>query len=366
VASPNGYCVIMAGGKGTRFWPVSRRRRPKQLLALSSGKTLLRDTFERVLPLVEARRILVITNDEILPAVRQELPELPVENAVAEPVGRNTAPCAALGAGLASRLGGNGPVAFLPADHWIPDDAIFREQLQAAFRHATQTGQPITFGITPTCPETGYGYVEVAAEAVSPSVKAAPESVAMVGRRFIEKPDFATAERYLARGHYLWNSGIFVWDSDVFAQALATHLPRVSAFVDKAVAAFGTSGFSAALAEAYAACPSVSIDVGIMEKLSDFAVFQAAFRWSDIGSWNVWGDLAPELADQNRGRATLYQLDSRGNVVYAPERAIALIGVEDFIIVDTEDALLICRKQQAQRIRDLTAQLQERRRDDLL
>ncbi len=353
-----GACVIMAGGRGTRFWPLSRGARPKHLLPLGSRRTLLRDTFERVAPLVGAARIVVVTAAAQAAAVRAELPELPAERVVAEPVGRNTAPCAALGVALVERIAGPGPVALLPADHWIPDDETFRRQLVVAFGHAATTGEAVTFGVRPERPETGFGYIEVA--------PAAGESDLLRGVRFVEKPDRPTAEGYLAGGRHLWNSGIFVWDGRAFAAALAAHLPEVAAALAGPVAAHGGPDFAERLAAAYAACPSVSLDVGIMERLSAFAVLRAGFRWSDLGSWPAWGERAPALPDGNDGMTDLVAIDATGNTVHAPDKLVALVGVHDLVVVDTPEALLVCRAADAQRIREVTARLEALDRTDLL
>ncbi len=352
-----GFCVIMAGGRGTRFWPLSRTERPKQLLALSSEQSLLRETYQRVLPLVGPERVLIVVSGNLAAAVRKDLPELPPENVITEPVGRNTAPCAALGIGLAAKLGGAGPVALLPADHFIPDPVLFREQLSLAFDHAESTRQVVTFGIPPTSPATGYGYIEVAEPGV--------ESI-MSGLGFVEKPDLPTARGYVEGNRHFWNSGIFVWDSRHFATALAEHLPDIATLVEPAVVAYGTDGFPAALAAAYTNCPSLSIDVGIMERMSAFSVLRASFRWSDLGSWDAWGELTKDLGDSNSGSTDLLALDSQGSVIYAPEKLVALINVKDLIIVDTDDALLVCPKQDSQRIREVIAQLEQDKRKDLL
>jgi mannose-1-phosphate guanylyltransferase len=353
-----GFGVVMAGGRGTRFWPLSRAARPKQLLPLASSRSLVRDTCERLFPLLGPQRLIVVTNAAQAAAVAAELPELPAGHVVAEPIGRNTAACAALGAMIAERLAGSGPVALVPADHCIPDPDAFRAQLAAALAHAGRTREAVTFGVPPARPETGYGYIETG--------PAEGPGAPLRGIRFVEKPDAATAARYVAEGRYLWNSGIFVWESRALTAAFEAHLPGLWERVAPAGAAFGTAGFTAALAAAYTACPSVSIDVAVMEKLPRFAVFRAAFRWSDLGSWDAWGELAPELPGGNRGAAELYPVDAAGNVVHAPGKAVALIGVEGLVVVDAGDALLVCRGRDAQRIREVTALLEQEQRSDLL
>ncbi len=353
-----GFCVIMAGGRGTRFWPLSRTRRPKQLLPLGQGSSLLRETFERVRPLVGDDRVLIVTNEAQADATAAELPELPRERIVAEPVGRNTAACAALGVGLAARLAGEGPVALLPADHLIPDPDVFREQLAAAFRLADSDGGVITFGIPPRHPSTGFGYIEVAAAPTGDDATA--------GLRFVEKPDATKAQSYVDSGRFLWNSGIFVWHSADLAKEMAKHEPEISRLLAAPLAAYDTVDFAPRLATAYDTCPAVSVDVAVMEKLDGFKVMSARYDWSDLGSWDAWSEFAPDLGDTNRGQVRMLAGDGCGNTIFAPGKTVALLGVEDLIVVDTEDALLICKVDAAQRIKEITGHLERNGEDDLL
>jgi mannose-1-phosphate guanylyltransferase len=353
-----GFCVIMAGGRGTRFWPLSRTRRPKQLLPLGRGSSLLRETFDRVRPLVGDDRVLVVTNAAQAEATAAALPELPRDRIVAEPVGRNTAACAALGVGLATRLVGEGPVALLPADHLIPDADVFRDQLTAAFRLAGTGGGVITFGIPPRHPSTGFGYIEVDGAPAGDD--------AVDGRRFVEKPDADTARAYVASGRFLWNSGIFVWHGGDLAREIAAHEPEISRLLAAPLDAYGSDGFDAALAAAYEDCPSVSIDVAVMERLAGFRVMAARFGWSDLGSWDAWREYAPRIAGENRGHVRLLAGDGRDCTVFAPGKAVALLGVRDLIVVDTEDALLICAADEVQRIKEITDRLGESGEADLL
>jgi len=357
-SAERGICVIMAGGRGTRFWPLSRADQPKQLQALASKRSLLRETFARIEPLVGADRVLVITSGSLADATRAELPELPPQNVVTEPVGRNTAPCAVLGVGVAGRIDATAPVALLPADHFIPDEDIFRRQLEAAFVRARDHETVLTLGIPPTRPETGYGYLEVADDG--------SDSGFRDGVRFVEKPDAATAEKYVRSERFYWNSGIFVWNPDWFAAMAEAHIPEIVARMAPAVAAFGTDVFAPALEEAYTDCPADSIDFAVMEKLPGFSVQAAEFRWSDLGSWDSWGELADTLGNGNRGHADVISVDSRDNVLLVRDRLVALLGVRDLIVVDTPDALLVCRKADAQRIKEIITELEDGGRQDLL
>jgi mannose-1-phosphate guanylyltransferase len=353
-----GICVIMAGGRGTRFWPLSRTDCPKQLQALGSGQSLLRETYDRVAPLVGPDRVLVVTSGNLAAPTRAALPELPAQNVITEPVGRNTAPCAVLGMGIASRLDAAAPVALLPADHFIPDPDVFRRQLQEAFAHVARQQVVTTLGIPATRPETGYGYLRVAP---GDSEAAIREGVA-----FVEKPDRAKAESYVRDGNHFWNAGIFVWNPAWFETMADRFIPETRQILAPAVESFGTEGFAGALETAYRECPADSIDFAVMEKLPGFAVLPAAFRWSDLGSWDAWGELAPELADGNRGQADLLAIGSSGNILRVTDRLVALVGIQDLIIVDTPDALLVCRQADAQRIKDIIARLEAEDRGELL
>lgn len=353
-----GICVIMAGGRGTRFWPLSRTAQPKQLQALSSGVSLLRDTFKRLEPLVGADRILVVTSGSLAEPTRADLPELPPENVICEPVGRNTAPCAVLGMGVAGCIDPDAPVALLPADHFIPDDDLFRDQLQKAFDLAVAQKTVVTIGVKPTHPETGYGYIRTEGEPH-------PEGH-LDGQEFVEKPDAVRAEQYVRSGQYFWNSGIFIWNPLWFATMAQRHVPDITQLMDSPIKEFGTAGFDSALEMAYAQCPSESVDVAIMEKLPGFSLLEASFRWSDLGSWDAWGELAAQMENGNRGLADLLSIDSTGNIVRSDGRMVALLGVDDLIVVDTPDALLVTKKIHAQRIKEIINRLESDGRDDLL
>ncbi len=353
-----GICVIMAGGRGTRFWPLSRTARPKQLQALSSGVSLLRDTFNRLEPLVGADRILVVTSGSLAAATRADLPELPAENVICEPRGRNTAPCAVLGMGIAGRIDPLAPVALLPADHFIPDEDLFREQLQLAFDMAAVRETVVTIGIPPTRPETGYGYIRTEGTAHAEGY--------LTGMEFVEKPDLVRAEEYVRSGQFYWNSGIFIWNPSWFSAMAGRYVPEIAQLMDQPIKQFGTGGFTLALEKAYSECPSESVDVAVMEKLPGFSLLEASFRWSDLGSWDAWGELAADLPEGNRGLADLLSIESQGNIIWSEGRLVALLGVDDLIIVDTPDALLIARKTHAQRIKEIINRLEKDGKEKLL
>jgi len=358
-SSRRGICVIMAGGRGTRFWPLSRSHMPKQLLPLGGDKSLLRETYERVVPLVGADRILVITSGSLAAPTRAQLPELPPDNIITEPVGRNTAPCAVLGMAVAAKIDAAAPVALLPADHFIPDQEIFRQQLIEAFALAARQETVVTFGIRPNRPEIGYGYIETENQVNDDGYRQ--------GQRFVEKPDVKTAAEYMTSGRYFWNSGIFIRNSAFFVSSAESFVPRVKDLMAPAGETFGTEDFAVALEKAYGDCPADSIDYAVMEKLAGFSLTEARFTWSDLGSWDSWGELSPSLGDGNRGQGKVITLDSADNVLMGSDkRTIVMLGVNDLIVVDTPDALLICPKADAQRIKEVIQALEQDGRQDLL
>lgn len=347
------YAVIMAGGSGTRFWPASRRLRPKQLLPLAPGddRSLLRATVERIAPLVPPEHVLVVTSAELAEATATELPELPRENILAEPLGRNTAPCIGWAAAVVRRRDPEAVLMVLPADHHIGDVerflAVLRRGLQAA-----EEGAIVTVGIEPTRAETGYGYLE----------KGAPirEGVHLA-RRFVEKPNRQRAEQFLASGQFLWNSGMFFFRADVILQAIAEHLPSLSAGLERLDQAATRGREEEELARTYPSLPSVSIDHGVMEKVEEVWVVPGSFGWSDLGSWTTAWELADRDADGNAVTAETLVEDAHGNYVAAPPgKLVALVGVDDLVVVDTEDALLVVPRERAQDVRAIVAKLRDR------
>jgi mannose-1-phosphate guanylyltransferase len=351
------FAVIMAGGSGTRFWPLSRRVRPKQLLAIVNRRSLLQETVARMRGLVATERVVVVTGREHAAAVRRQLPELAADNILVEPVGRNTAPCIALAAEWIHRRAPGSVMAVMPSDHAIRDIKAFRRTLRRAFAVAEREEALVTLGVRPTHPDTGYGYINAGADI--------DERAPCVFRvaRFREKPPATVAKRYVASGRYLWNAGIFVWRTAVIRAALERHLPRVAAPLRQA--ALGGRRLRLPLS-LYRVLPSVSIDVGVMEPAAArrgppaVVVIACDFGWSDVGNWAalgpVWG--RDRKGNASRGRTTL--LDSSGMTVYAGTRLVAGLGVHDLIIVDTPDAVLVCPASRAQDVRLVVAELARR------
>jgi mannose-1-phosphate guanylyltransferase len=349
----------MAGGHGTRFWPRSRRRLPKQLLAITGQHTLLQDTARRLVPLFSWRHLLVVTNAEHAAAVRRQLPQLPADQILAEPEGRNTLACIALAAEWIRERAADALMTIVPADHIIKDARTLRRTLRAAIELADSEDCLVTLGIAPTRPETGYGYVET-----GPPIRGRTPPAHWV-RRFHEKPAAAQATRYVASGRYWWNSGMFVWKVSVFRGAVDLCVPEVTATLDGVWRA--ARGVRQRLRRAYDRVPNVSVDVALMQPIARMqppaprvAVVRADFDWNDVGSWNAMPDVWGCDPDGNASLGTLVAVDAGDSIVYCPDRLVALVGVRNLIVVDSPDALLICPRERAQDVRDVTRALQRR------
>jgi mannose-1-phosphate guanylyltransferase len=370
------FPVVMAGGSGTRFWPLSRARRPKQFLTLLGDVPLLAATVARLPPLAKLAATYVVCGPVHARAVKGMLPGLPPENVIVEPCARNTAPCVGLAAIHVARRDPRGVMAMLPADHHIARPSAFREALAAAAAVAEQ-GAIATIGIRPTRPETGYGYLKLgprlAAGRSGGDKRSAPGArgparlrVHKVDR-FVEKPDAATAVRYLAERDYLWNSGIFVFRADVILAEIRRAMPLLGEKLDAIGAALGTSRAARVLRKAFPECPSVSIDYGVMEKSDRIAVISADFGWSDVGSFAALSEVRVPDGQGNVFDGEALILDGRNNVVLAhPGRPLAVVGLDDIIAVDAGDAVLVCHRDRAQDVRKAVDELRRRGREELL
>jgi mannose-1-phosphate guanylyltransferase len=347
------YVAVMAGGSGTRFWPASRASRPKQFLAIGGEKSLLRQTADRVVEMVGWDHLLVITAQVHAEHAKRELPELPPDNLLIEPVGRNTAPCIAWATRVVLSREPKARLAVLPADHFIADAAAFRTHLRAAL--AAATDRVVLLGLVPTRPETGYGYIhkgQVEREIEGRSF----HRVA----RFVEKPDRATAERYLAEGDYLWNSGMFVFPVEVMDREIRTFLPALAAGLDHLEEGEDIRAL-------YPVLPSISIDYGVMEKTKDVWVLPSTFPWSDVGSWDAAMDVYARDEEGNvvLGDAVLSEV-RRSLVDARSGRIVALVDVDDLIVVDSPDALLVVPRGKSQEVRRIVEALGARGRKELL
>jgi len=355
------HAVLMAGGVGTRFWPRSRRARPKQLLPIAGDASMIRLTVDRLRPLVPVDRVWVVTGAEQAAGVRAELPELAPDHVLVEPVGRNTAPCIGVAAAvLAAQGAGDDAMIVLASDHVIRAEDRFRDALQACDRFLADHDRLLTLGIRPTRPETGYGYI-----------RRGDRGLVCDGQRFdvvdrfVEKPDLETAQRLVADGRHLWNSGMFVWRPRRILGELATHLPDVAALLPDLGRAFGTPDWEARLAAAYAAFPSISIDYAVMEKAADVWVAEVDIGWSDVGSWATLPELRAADADGNVLPPGGLAIDAARNIVDSRGRTVVLLGVSDLIVVDEPDALLVCHRDRAQQVGTIPERLRRAGKDAL-
>jgi mannose-1-phosphate guanylyltransferase len=360
----NLYTVIMAGGAGTRFWPASRSHRPKQLLPLAgdaNSEPLVAATVRRVMPISPPERILVVTAAHLLAATREALPMLPAENFLAEPAARNTAPCIGWAAATIQRRDPDAMVMVLPSDHFVADEPGFRRALLAAVE-AAKTRPIATIGITPTRPETGYGYME----------KGAPiGDEAFEVKQFIEKPDLAHAETYVASGKHLWNGGMFFFRARLMADLIRKYLPELARGLERLERASALGDEQAALEEIFPKLPSISIDHGVMEKAEGVAVVPGNFGWSDVGSWQSSWELASKDERGNAAPADAVLVDADGNLVKDLRQAghggvIALIGVRDLAVVATDDAILVIPRDRAQDVKKAIEILRNRKATDKL
>ena len=363
---PNFYPVILAGGRGTRFWPLSLKRRAKQLLPLNSGKSMIQETVERLEPLAASERFWIITNDDLRSPILHQLPGLPAEQVLAEPVGRNTAPAIGLAAFILERIDPNAVIGMFPSDHIILDETRFRANVQSAAAIAATGPSIVVMGIKPTRAETGYGYIEVA-----PGVKQNSLPV----RRFVEKPEKDVAEQYLAAGNYFWNSGMFVWGARTLAEALREHLSKTAAILEQIAGTYGTTEFASTFAELYPKCENISIDYAVLEPRSqkgegESGIFcvPATFGWNDLGSWTALYEhrCADRTERQNIiSSANSFTLHAEGNFVHS-EKFVALVGVNDLVIVETEDALLITTRDKCQDVGKIVKYLDEKQLEKLV
>ncbi|MFN2378427.1 MAG: mannose-1-phosphate guanylyltransferase [Candidatus Binatia bacterium] len=347
------FAVVMAGGSGTRFWPWSREAWPKQLLSLVGPRSMLAETVARLDGLVPAANIFVVTGRRYRRQVLKELPGLPPANVLAEPVGRNTAPCIAWATLEIRRRREDAVVAVLSADHRIGKPATFRRDFDQALIAADRLGRLVTFGVPPTSPATGYGYLR----AGKPLEKGL---AALAVQAFVEKPNLATARRYVADGKYFWNSGMFVWRADVIWQELSEHLPGLVAAMGRMDRQRSRGRLPAAvLDKVWPRLEPVSIDYGVLEKSRRVAMQPATFSWTDIGSWTAAAELWPVDAAGNASRDPVLALDAAANVVATRGKPVVLLGVEGLVVVDAGDALLVCARDRCQDVRSAVARLED-------
>ena len=366
---PHFHPVIIAGGSGTRFWPLSRRRMPKQTLALDGKQTMVQQTVSRLMALASKDRFLVITGEEMAPAIRKQLKSVKPAQIIAEPVSRNTAPAIGLAAHILLRRDPEAVLGVFPADQTISGVEKFRSDIERAVQKAHDGGNVVIFGIPPDRPETGYGYVQYAGDEGHGIFRVL---------RFTEKPDAVTAEKFVTSGDYLWNGGMFFWKAQTVIHALERLQPEMSSLLAKIAATYGTAKFARSFKKLYSKCQNISIDYAVMEPVSrgqvdgiELFCLRAGFAWNDLGSWTSLHQhrSRQEMADASgniMNSAGSYTLESGHNFIHAPGRYVALVGVEDLVVVETPDALLVTTRQRSQNVAQVVKHLSGSKNKKLL
>jgi mannose-1-phosphate guanylyltransferase len=361
---PDFYPVILAGGRGTRFWPLSRKRRAKQLLALGGTRTMIQETVRRLRPLAPPKRFWIITNEDLSREIIRQLPGIERQQTIAEPVGRNTAPAIGLAAFILMRRDPGAVIGLFPSDHVVADEKRFRSVLERAIEIAAAGDNIVVMGIQPTRPETGYGYIEAGA-------KSGPQVFRV--RRFTEKPNLQKAEEFLGAGNYYWNSGMFLWKADTLARALREHLSETTPYLEQIADAFGTRSFTSTFRRLYPKCENISVDYAVLEPrsakgehASNLFCIPVDVGWNDLGSWTALyehqagstkrissGNVIQGVAD--------FALNAQGNYIHAPGKFIAAVGVNNLVVVETEDALLVTTREQSQDVGKVVKYLDDKK-----
>lgn len=372
--------VILAGGSGTRFWPRSRKSRAKQVLALDSEQTMIQQALERLLPLADAADVWVITNSLLDETIAEQLPEVAREHILSEPAARNTAPACALAAFLLEKTDPETVIGVFPSDQVVKDSARFTEVIRAGVALAASGDKIVVLGVPPTRAETGYGYIEQG-ETAEAATKIAGGIAARRVKRFTEKPDKTRAEQFVASGDYAWNSGIFLWSARTLTGAIREYCPAMAPLLERIAAAHRTPEFSRVFAELYPQCENISIDYAVLEPRSqkgeagaEIYCLPGDFAWNDLGCWAALHEELAECSPEKLAFANVFDetdplcvsIDSNGNYVYAPGKVIALVGVHDLVVVQTNDALLITTRDRSQEVGKVVAELKKAGREDLI
>ena len=356
------YAVIMAGGRGERFWPLSTSAHPKQVLSLVGDRSLLAMAVDRLEGLVPPERVFIITSSDLVDVTVDAAPRLPPENVIGEPVGRDTAAACALGQALVSARDPDAVFCVLTADHIMGDLDVFRRTLRDSAELAAAEPVLVTIGLEPAFPSTGFGYIEAGEAAPSRG-----ETEFLKATRFVEKPDQSTAEAYLKAGNYYWNSGMFIWSAATFHAALAEHRPQLADMADAMRTAAGKKSFDRKLAEEYDKLERISVDYAIMEKADNILMARGTFQWDDVGTWPALANHVEADENGNVFIGSCESIDCAGNVVVSKTRLTALIGVQDLVVVHAQNATLICPRDRAQDVKRMVTLLGETQRyDDVL
>lgn len=348
------FVVIMAGGVGSRFWPRSRKSKPKQLLNIFGENSMIRETYKRVSNFVKSENVFVITNKLQSELIKKDLPELPAKNIIAEPIGKNTAPCVAVSAKIVNNISEDSVIVTLPSDHLIKDKNEFEQLILKGAKFAFENNALLTFGIIPERPETGYGYINF-------DKSSRTDGVYKVNK-FVEKPDIEKAKVYLAEGNYLWNSGMFIWRSDIILEEVKKYLPETHSLITK----LKNGDYDNIIKEIYPKFQSISVDYGIMEKSDRVFVMEGNFGWNDVGSWESVYELSSKDNNGNAVTGDVLSIDSKDSYIYSDNKFTAVVGVNDLVVINLEDTLLVCHRNKAQAVKDVVDYLNSEARDELL
>jgi mannose-1-phosphate guanylyltransferase len=359
----NFHPVILAGGRGTRFWPLSRKKRAKQLLALDGKETMIQKTVARLLPLAPAKQFWVITNDDLRPEILKQLPKLRLDHIIAEPIGRNTAPAIGLAAFILRRENPDAVIGLFPSDHVVANETRFREVLTEGVEIAADGENIVVLGIEPSRAETGYGYIEAGSLSAGNARHV---------RRFTEKPNAERAAEFVRSGNFYWNSGMFLWSAKTLSNALNEHLPKTAAILEKIANDFGTRKFATTFQRLYPKCEDISIDYAVLEprsakneQKSRIYCLRADFGWNDLGSWTALHEhhvTKSTPADGNLISAQgIFTLNASGNYVHSPDKFVAVVGVNDIVVVETDDALLVTTRANSQDVGKVVKHLDEKK-----
>ncbi len=366
----NFYPIILAGGRGTRFWPLSRKKRAKQLLALDGKQTMIQQTVARLLPSASAKDFWIITNGDLRDGIAKQLPKLDKKHVIAEPVGRNTAPAIGLAAFILLRQDPDAVLGLFPSDHVIANEKAFRDSVAEGVKIASAGENIVVMGIQPTRPETGYGYIEAGAES---------EYGALRVRHFREKPDLTHAKQYIEAGNYFWNSGMFIWRAQTLADAIEEYLPKTAAYLEEIAQAYGKRTFETTFKKLYPKCDNISVDFAVLEprsaageQASKIFCIPADFGWNDLGSWAALYEHRLSRETKPSAEANIisaeknFTLNAGGNYIYAPGKFVAAVGVCNLVVVETDDALLITTRDQAQDVGKIVKYLDEKKLEKLV
>jgi mannose-1-phosphate guanylyltransferase len=352
------HAVIMAGGRGTRFWPRSREKKPKHLLDIISNRTLIQETIDRISPLIMPENILVVTGRKHARALMNQLPEIPAGNIIIEPEGKNTAPCIGLATLHIRKKAGDDIMVVLPSDHAIADPGKCLQVIRAAAQTAASADTLVTIGIKPTSPQTGFGYIER-----GDSIENGTTEEVFRVKSIREKPDYQQALKFVQSGNFYWNSGMFIWKVSTILKSISRWLPDLSSGLTTINETLGLPGEKAAIRKIYKNLVSISIDYGVMEKADNVCVVQGDFGWSDVGSWDALWEISAKDENGNvfTGGSNVISTGSTGSLVYSRQKLVALSGVKDLIVVETKDAILICPKGNSQDVKKIVETLEAKK-----